>query len=712
MSGPTATVAGVTAPIESATLDIMEAIRERSIARFTVQDQAGASAYKRGDAVAILDSAASVLYRGYVWNDSITRLVSTGETRHRIVATDNTYLVDKRIIAAAYSAQTLRQIVTDLINDKLNEEGIAAWTHQWLELDGAGDFAQTDLDPGLTTAATWIFGLRAADYSPGTGEILAAQWGGGDSAWFIRLLASGRLNLAYSTTGTDEINRFSTVTLPAAIAGLTDGVTDVWVKIEFEGDNGASGHDVRFYWTTTHPANPYEDTPTDWTQLGTTVTTAGTVTLRNTARTMVFGALQTAGANSFEGRLYRAELYDDATATNLIADPHFDQLPEWDIGDTASTDSLGNTWTLKPTSTEPVIDRTWTVDVGPTVTIVFNYITAYQAIDLLAERAQFWWNVDHDKILRFHDRAENVAPFAVDEANILKNTDAVEHDHPNYRNTQYIRGGFDTTASQVEVFAGDGERITFTVGFPIAEVPTVETNIASAGYTTKTVGIRGIDTGKDFYWNKASNEILQDSGGTTLTTSDLLRVTYIGLVDLVVKSFDDAEIFDQASREGGSGIVEAVLEDVNIQGRTEAFAAAADLLAQFGNTLPRALFAVDATGLEPGQLVDTSLPQHGIANNTDLIIERVQMQHRGADRYIWSVTAVEGPPERSWSEFFRMLSEQAGRIPAENISEIETVTILETISETTTITEIVTASVYACPVPSTTLFPSTSLLPC
>ena len=166
-------------------------------------------------------------------------------------------------------------------------------------------------------------------------------------------------------------------------------------------------------------------------------------------------------------------------------------------GEPAAGEGERNTWTLKQTGTEPVSDRTWTVDVGPTITIIFNYITGYQAIDLLAERAQYWWLIDKDKILRFHARTDTAAPFAITESNVLAKTDTITNDHPNYRNTQYVRGGFDLTASQVEIFAGDGERITFSVGFPIAEVPTVETNIAAGGYNAKTVGIRGIDTGKD-----------------------------------------------------------------------------------------------------------------------------------------------------------------------------------------------------------------------
>jgi hypothetical protein len=69
-----------------------------------------------------------------------------------------------------------------------------------------------------------------------------------------------------------------------------------WLKVTLDIDNGAAGYDVKFYWSL--------DGVT-WTQLGTTVTTAGVTTLFASAQVVIFGRGQT-GTQLAAGKFVRA----------------------------------------------------------------------------------------------------------------------------------------------------------------------------------------------------------------------------------------------------------------------------------------------------------------------------------------------------------------------------------------------------------------------
>src|SRR5690606_6218082 len=76
-----------------------------------------------------------------------------------------------------------------------------------------------------------------------------------------------------------------------------------------------------------------------------------------------------------------------------------------------------------------------------------------------------------------------------------------------------------------------------------------------------SVGIRDIDTGKDFYWSKGSNEITQDASAAALLDSDILQVEYIGQYEMVLMREDLDEQDDRRNIEGGSGIYESIQGD-------------------------------------------------------------------------------------------------------------------------------------------------------
>jgi hypothetical protein len=112
---------------------------------------------------------------------------------------------------------------------------------------------------------------------------------------------TGELLLNWSTDGTAVNVATSSVT-----TGIADGAVK-WVRVTLDVDNGASGNDVKFY---------LSDDGTNWTQLGTTITTAGTTSIFNSNSAVGVGArAQGGGANSVLGKFFRAQVLDGIDGT-------------------------------------------------------------------------------------------------------------------------------------------------------------------------------------------------------------------------------------------------------------------------------------------------------------------------------------------------------------------------------------------------------------
>lgn len=317
-----------------------------------------------------------------------------------------------------------------------------------------------------------------------------------------------------------------------------------------------------------------------------------------------------------------------------------------------------------------------TIQSGPTlVEAIFNYVSATKALESLAEKAGFIWYIDYDRKLYFMARETVVAPWAATGEKMLDGTVTVENGNYAYRNTQFVRGGKDITDTLTETRIGDGVLNAFTVSFPIALVPTITLNAGA-----QTVGIRGVDTGKDWYWSKGSNIVSQDEAGTILTSSDSLAIEYKGEFDVIVKTLNEEEITRLINTEASSGIVENVADEGNSTTREAAFEVANSKLQKYGVTGRRLKFSTLDSGLFAGQILTVELPEHAI--NTDLLIESVStITEQGTP--IYEVTASEGPERQSWQILFANLaSKVVNQSIFENITASEVLITLSTFTKT------------------------------
>jgi hypothetical protein len=303
-----------------------------------------------------------------------------------------------------------------------------------------------------------------------------------------------------------------------------------------------------------------------------------------------------------------------------------------------------------------------TVDVdipdGPTIEYyASNYITVAKVFDDLSEMTGYFWYIDYDKMLHFIDRTTMVAPYALNQStpvDLVQSLD-IEHTRAQYRNVQYIRGGQAVTDLTIdETFKGDAETKTFVVSLPIASVPTVSTDVG-AGYVVRTVGIRQVDTGYDWYWQESSNEISQDQSGTVLGATHKIKVSYYGYYPLIDAARVQTEVTNRIAVEGGSGLYETIEYRDDITDASLSNARAEGLLSLFGEIQTRVKFSTYSTGWQAGQILSVDRAEHDVTEN--FIISQVTLQHDGLSRYKYEVTAASGTLVENWVSFFKRMAE-------------------------------------------------------
>lgn len=317
-----------------------------------------------------------------------------------------------------------------------------------------------------------------------------------------------------------------------------------------------------------------------------------------------------------------------------------------------------------------------TIQAGPILTeAIFNYVSATTALESLAEKAGFIWYIDYDKKLYFMARSTVVAPWAATADDMLDGSVTVSHGNSAYRNTQFVRGGKDITDALTENRIGDGVLTAFTLNFPVALVPTVTLNAGA-----QTVGIRGVDTSKNWYWSKGSSIISQDEAGILLDNTDTLTVIYQGEFDVIVKTLNESEIIRLVTAEASSGIVENVSDEQNSTTREAAFEVANAQLEKYSVVGRRLKFATLRSGLFAGQILAVDLSEHNI--DTDLLIETVSIStDQGIP--IYDVVASEGPEQQSWTKMFEnMATRNYNPTIFENIGESEILITLSTFTKT------------------------------
>ncbi len=363
-----------------------------------------------------------------------------------------------------------------------------------------------------------------------------------------------------------------------------------------------------------------------------------------------------------------AKSYVDTTVDAIIDDILENYLADEGI----VIDFLGHESFLAPTFPQKTGGRQTVIPEVHVSEAVFNYVSAAEVFERMAERTGCNWWIDADKRLHFIEREEYKAPWNITPKSPVRDI-RVNRNREEYRNKQYVKGGKAETEERTERFRGDGETRTFTLGFPLAKEPIVKVN-----GQLQTVGVRGVDEGKQWYWAQGEKTLTQDNNEYILIENDILEVTYQGLFDVVVIVPKEDEIENRKAIEGGTGIYEQVETADELTTLNGILDLAVDKLRKFAKTQKTISFLTFRAGLRPGQIIKVDLPEHKIHDEEFLITHTTFADVDGSGIYSWSVEAVSGEALGGWTQFFKKLVKRSEPfIFTENINEQETVIIIE-----------------------------------
>lgn len=193
----------------------------------------------------------------------------------------------------------------------------------------SGQLAYTP-SAGITTDFDVRVKVRPTDWKPGGSAVKRAifsRWGqAGQRSWSFFLDETGKLGFEWSTDGTATATTvLSTVAVPFAAGTSSPAAATVRAFVDI--NNGTSGNTIQFFTST--------DDGVTWTQLGTDVVTAGTMTVFAANAAYTVGARGTTPTDFLDGTFYWMELLA-SSGTNLWG--NVPQLPDfWEQTSTAAS---------------------------------------------------------------------------------------------------------------------------------------------------------------------------------------------------------------------------------------------------------------------------------------------------------------------------------------------------------------------------------------
>lgn len=197
---------------------------------------------------------------------------------------------------------------------------------------GTGDAPEFDITGDIDLRAR----ISADDWTPSaSGTICGKADVTGQFSYSLALDSTGKLGIASSPNGTLAalLASYSTVAVPFSAGEI------VWVRATLDVNNGAGGRTAKFYWS--RDQTPDHSAVT-WTQLGATVTTAGTTSIHAGTAPPSIGNLAD-GYSQLAIRCYAVAFLNGIDGT-VVAAPVFTDGNRFTAGALYGSDPQGHDW--------------------------------------------------------------------------------------------------------------------------------------------------------------------------------------------------------------------------------------------------------------------------------------------------------------------------------------------------------------------------------
>lgn len=225
-------------------------------------------------------------------------------------------------------------------NNRGHPDTRASLLASYLSLPGSsGNYASTPDSAANSITGDIDIRIKVAmdDWTPAGIQTFASKYISSLATNFVIFLnTAGTLRYDWSVGGVASGAKTST-----AATGVSDGATK-WIRVTHDADNDAGGNDVKFW---------LSDDGGVGTQLGTTVTTAGTITARDDPSTTVKLGTTTGSAFLMAGKIYRVQIYNGIEGTLAVDfDPTLSLRRQ-----TSLRGATGELWTINQSGATPAI---------------------------------------------------------------------------------------------------------------------------------------------------------------------------------------------------------------------------------------------------------------------------------------------------------------------------------------------------------------------
>jgi hypothetical protein len=228
----------------------------------------------------------------------------------------------------------------------------------------------------------------------------------------------------------------------------------------------------------------------------------------------------------------------------------------------------------------------------------------------------------------------------------------------------------------------------------------VEIN-TGGGWGVATIGVKGLATGKQFYWSYGDTQLSQADTETVLAVGSEIRVSYYGLIQIFIVTNNYAE---QTSK---GFVVQEYRENAKLYHSNDAANYARQLLDKYSNECDKISFELIQKDYEVGETF--RLVKAAPWNiNEDFLIEACSWKPMGVNRIRYSYKILDGSSLGGWEDFFKNLFAPAHIEVSDN--EI-VITLKQLNTEFVEVTGEYNITLDTPLAPSETLAPSTTLAP-